>query len=123
MATREMSPSELLAAVLFYVGLDRIPADLDKIGQAIRDAGTQRPILGCLLFGALELETAISNLHMGKLLKDEGADGDYYLWTPNPRMREYVNRQILSCFYDAEKEELQRAADLIRSSFEQAPLI
>jgi hypothetical protein len=108
--------SDVLAAVLASLSVEKFSGDPEKIHSTIARAKRHYPILGVFNFSSgdvypfsRELEDALSILQRSRLIRMQNPDFDTYLVTPSGKR---VGEEYLLCFSDIEKKQIEELAEI-----------
>jgi hypothetical protein len=113
---QEVVASDVLAAVLGSLSVDKFSGDPSQIHTALARARSHYPILEVFNFSSgdvypfsRELEDALSILQRSRMIRMQNPDFDTYLLTPNGRR---VGREYLERFTEDDQRQVKELAEI-----------
>jgi hypothetical protein len=108
--------SDVLAAVLASLNIEKFSGDPEKIHSTLARAKRHYPILDVFSFSSgdiypfsRELEDALSILQRSRMIRMQNPDFDTYLVTPSGKR---VGERYLSKFSDGERAQIEELAEI-----------
>ena len=115
------TPSDIVAALMYYTGSTFLAADPQKLHGAIREAQSVCPLLNRFTFSqagvapmSRSFDDALSILKLSRIVRMENTDYRRYILDADAR--NYMATEILPLFSDEEKSSLAQAAAIVREA-------
>jgi len=115
----KVTPSDIVASLMFYTGTRFILADPHKLHNAVFVAKKVCPLLDTFQFSARgvspisrSFDEALGIVKLSRIIRMENTDYERYII--DNEARQYVASEVLPRFTSDEKESLARAAAIIR---------
>lgn len=119
MNSQNPAPSEIVAALVYLVDRQFLPADPHRLQNALRVARDICPLLQRFSFSqtgvqpmSRSFDDALSVLKLTRLLRMENTDYERYII--DPEAQNYIRSEILPKFSDTEQSSLAAAAAIVR---------